>query len=67
MLFVQGSRDTFGTEAEIRPVVEACRRAQLHVVDGGDHSLKVRGRNAPAVEEVHAAVEDTIVTWVGQL
>lgn len=67
MLFVQGSRDTFGTEAELRPVVEACQRAQLHVVAGGDHSLKVRGKGAPSVDEVHASVQEAIVKWIDGL
>ena len=64
MLFVQGGRDTFGTEAEMRPVVEACPRAQLHVVAGGDHSLKMRGKDAPAPAQVHGDVQDAIVEWV---
>jgi hypothetical protein len=64
MLFVQGSRDTFGTEAEMRPVVEACPHAQLHVVAGGDHSLKMRGKDAPAPAQVHRDVQDAIVEWL---
>ncbi len=64
MLFVQGSRDTFGTEAELRPVVESCRRARLHVVEGGDHSLKIRGKGAPPHEEIYAQVMDVIAHFV---
>ena len=67
MLFVQGSRDTFGTETELRAVVEACQRAELHVVDGGDHSLKVRGKDAPSVDEVYASVQEAIVSWIDAL
>src|SRR5262249_11655296 len=41
MLFVQGSRDTFGTPGELKPVIDALApRATLHVVEGGDHSFK---------------------------
>ena len=64
MLFVQGSRDAFGTEAEMRPVVEACPRADLHVVAGGDHSLKIRGKDAPAPAQVYGEVQEAIVHWL---
>ena len=64
MLFVQGSRDTFGTEDEMRLVVEACPRAHLHVVAGGDHSLKTRGKDAPAPAQVYGGVQDAIVEWL---
>lgn len=63
-LFVQGSRDTFGTEDEVRSVVETLPNARLYVVKGGDHSLKVRGKSALSVEEVHTKVQDVIVDWV---
>lgn len=64
MLFVQGSRDAFGTPDELRPVLSDCRRAELHVVEGGDHSFRVRGKNAPAAEAVHTAVQEAIVDWI---
>ena len=66
MLFVQGSRDAFGTEAELRPVAEACHRAMLHVVKGGDHSLKVRGTDPSSQEQVLESVQDTIATWIAE-
>jgi predicted alpha/beta-hydrolase family hydrolase len=64
-LFVQGSRDTFGTADEIRALLPAMPRATLHEVPGGDHSFKVPGGSAaqtPAMEQVMAAV----VEWMGQ-
>jgi predicted alpha/beta-hydrolase family hydrolase len=40
MLFVQGSRDAFGTPAELAPIVERLpSRSRLFVIEGGDHSL----------------------------
>ncbi len=41
MLFVQGSRDAFGTPAELAPIVAplAERGTRLFVVEGGDHSF----------------------------
>ena len=43
MLFVQGSRDAFGTPDELQPIIAPLRPpAELYVVEGGDHSFKVR-------------------------
>ena len=67
MLFVQGSRDAFGTPDELRPVLAGCSAAELLVVDGGDHSFKVRGRDAPTEAQVHARVQDAIRGWIGGL
>lgn len=67
MLFVQGSRDAFGTPDELRPVLAGCSAAELFVVDGGDHSFKVRGRDAPTEAQVHARVQDAIRGWIGGL
>ena len=64
MLFVQGSRDTFGTPDELRPVLAGCAAAALFVVDGGDHSFKVRGKNAPPAAAIHATAQDAIVDWI---
>ena len=64
MLFVQGSRDAFGLPDELRPVIEGCSEATLHVVEGGDHSLKVRGAKAPTPDEGNAVVQDAIVRWI---
>ncbi len=64
MLFVQGSRDAFGSPDELRPVIEGCSQATLHVVEGGDHSLKVRRAKAPTPDEGYAVVQDAIVRWI---
>src|SRR3954468_2009886 len=41
MLFVQGSRDAFGTEDEIKAIIKKHRlAAELYVVTSGDHSFK---------------------------
>ncbi len=63
MLFVQGSRDAFGTPDELRPVLAGCDSAELFVVDGGDHSFKVRRKDAPEAE-IHATVQDAMVAWI---
>ena len=66
MLFVQGSRDTFGTPDELRPVLAGCAAAELFVVDGGDHSFKVKGKQVPTQAEIHSTMQDAIVAWCGR-
>ena len=63
MLFIQGSSDTFGKADEIRALLPSLQRAELHEVDGGDHSLKVKG-GAARQAAVTADVMDTVVTWM---
>jgi predicted alpha/beta-hydrolase family hydrolase len=63
MLFIQGSRDAFGTPEEMMPALAPVTPpATLHVVAGGDHSFKVsRGGDQAAV---YADAQRTIATWV---
>ena len=66
MLFVQGSNDTFGNEAEMRALEPFLQKAKLHIIATGDHSLKVKG----GAEAVDAAFEDAILTvdaWIRSL
>jgi predicted alpha/beta-hydrolase family hydrolase len=68
MLVVQGSRDTFGTPEELRPILKSLKApAELYVVEGGDHSFKVPKRGALPQAQVHAAVLDEIQGWLGRL
>ena len=67
MLFVQGSRDAFGRPDELRPVLADCADAELFVVEGGDHSFRVRGREAPSVEDVYTMVQDAIAGWMARV
>jgi uncharacterized protein len=67
MLFVQGSRDAFGTPEELRHVLRGLEAAaDLWVVEDGDHSFKVAQRSAMPQEEVDAFVLDAIVRWLDQ-
>lgn len=68
MLFVQGSRDTFGTPEELAPsLARLAGRYELHVVDGGDHSFKI-ARAAPAVQRTALeAVYERIAEWIRRL
>ena len=67
MLFVQGARDAFGTPAELGPVVETIGPlASIHVVAGGDHSLKL-ARKDPAQAAAYDDIQLTIVEWIGMI
>jgi predicted alpha/beta-hydrolase family hydrolase len=63
MLFVQGSRDTFGTAEEIRTLLPSLQRAALHEVSEGDHSFKVPAR-AGTADTVMSAVIEAVGEWV---
>jgi uncharacterized protein len=65
MLFVQGSRDTFGRPDELRSAVAGMKvSADLCVVDGGDHSFKVPKRAALPQDRVYDVVLEDIMRWL---
>jgi predicted alpha/beta-hydrolase family hydrolase len=64
MLFIQGSRDAFGTEEEIRAVIKRLKlNATLHAIAGGDHSLKIP-KSAGVQAEVYENTMDEISRWL---
>jgi uncharacterized protein len=67
MLFVQGTRDAFGTADEIRELLPRLPSASLHAIQGGDHSFKIGGRGAPTPRTVLAGILDEIARWTRQL
>jgi predicted alpha/beta-hydrolase family hydrolase len=68
MLFVQGSRDAFGTPEELAPVLTPLGpAATVHVVPGGDHSFKVPRRGPVAQAAVLEGIRDEIAGWVRRL
>lgn len=65
MLFVQGSRDPFGAPEELRSIIARLSApADLHIVEGGDHSFKVRKSAGVAQQHVYRTVQDRIATWL---
>jgi uncharacterized protein len=66
MLFVQGTRDPFGTPSELKPVLASLSPLPtLHHVEGGDHSFKIAGRDARTRQAaVYAEVQDAIAEWI---
>ncbi len=66
MLFVQGDRDEFGSSEEIRALLPALQRATLHVVPGGNHSLKVPARGPLSQDDVFRGVAQAIADWIAE-
>jgi hypothetical protein len=65
MLFVQGTRDPFGTPAELAPIVARCRAARVFTVEGADHSFEVLKRGGgPPREEVFRNILDEVARWL---
>ncbi len=65
MLFVQGSRDAFGTPEELRAVIKKLHLpATLSVIEGGDHSFKVLKSSPLTQEQVYEEAMDEIVRWL---
>ena len=64
MLFLHGSRDPFGTPEEMQALMSGLPRATLHLIDGGDHSLVVKRKDA--ADSVERAVA-TAADWMRRL
>jgi uncharacterized protein len=67
MLFVQGTRDTFGNPEELQAVLAPLPLAELYIVENGDHSFKVLKRAGVPQEAVHARIQDKIADWLRAL
>jgi predicted alpha/beta-hydrolase family hydrolase len=68
MLFVQGSRDAFGTPDELAPVLATLEApAELCVVEGGDHSFKVTRKAPLPQDEVYDSIFDAVGRWLRAL
>ena len=64
MLFLQGSRDAFGTPAQIAPIASGLQPpATLRVVEDGDHSFKMRRKDPAAQAGVYANIQQDIIAW----
>jgi predicted alpha/beta-hydrolase family hydrolase len=65
MLFVQGSRDTFGSPTELAPFVdELPAGGRIFAIEGGDHSLTPPKRGGESLPTIMARVADEIVRFV---
>jgi predicted alpha/beta-hydrolase family hydrolase len=65
MLFIQGSRDAFGTADELRATIKQHHlAARLHVIEGGDHSFKVPKSLGVPQEKVYEGIMEDIALWL---
>ena len=65
MLFLQGTRDPFGSPEEMKALAAALpKTATLELVDGGDHSLVVRTKQK---DERFNQLLDRASTWIFDL
>ena len=65
MLFVQGTRDAFGTPDELTPIVGALQPAPVvHVVEKGDHSFKLSRKDPVAQAQTYADVQRAILSFL---
>jgi predicted alpha/beta-hydrolase family hydrolase len=66
-LIIQGSRDPFGTPAELQRVLDRVRAdVSLHVVADGDHSLKPSRRGGSSVDHTYIELQDVIAGWIAR-
>lgn len=64
MLFIQGTRDPFGTPDELRVVIKRDKLpAMIYVIEGGDHSFKTPKSIGLTQQEVHEACMNEIKRW----
>lgn len=63
MRFVHGTRDPFGSTAELEDLVRGLERASLQTVPGGDHSLAAPRRTDPDGRALAVAL-DAAAAWM---
>ena len=63
LLFLHGSKDPFGTPDEMRTLTASLPSADVHLVEGGDHSLTRGKREDPAGLALDAAM-DVAAAWI---
>lgn len=64
MLFLQGSRDTLADLKLLKPLCHRIKRAELFVVEGGDHSFHVLKSAKKSDQEVLDEVVSKTVAWI---
>jgi predicted alpha/beta-hydrolase family hydrolase len=65
VLFVQGSRDGFGTPDELQPIfARMIPTPTMYEVIGGDHSFRLTGRDPMRQRAVYEDIQREIVRWM---
>ena len=63
MLFLHGTRDSFGSPEEMRDLAAGLPGATLEIIDGGDHSLVAPKRADPKGQSLERAM-DLAAAWI---
>jgi len=67
MLFLQGSRDALAELKWLKPLCAKIRkRAELYIVEGGDHSFHLLKSAKRSDDEALDAVVDKAASWIGK-
>ena len=64
MLFVQGTRDPFGTPLQLEPILSTLDRRRNPQVMGGDHSFALPRKWTGAEPQLFDAAARAIAEWV---
>ena len=64
VLFIQGTRDPLASRDLISTVAEKHPRAELHIINGADHSFRVPGRNE---SDVRAEIAKATADWLSSI
>ncbi|HEY1740773.1 MAG TPA: alpha/beta fold hydrolase [Acidimicrobiia bacterium] len=69
VLFVSGTRDSFGAPDELRDAARAIRgRVTWHWIETGDHSFRpLKKQTGMSTDDALAAATPDVVAWVGKL
>jgi len=64
MLFVQGTRDPFGSPDDIKPHLKNLRlKAKIYAIETGDHSFKVQKSAGLSQDQVYEKAMNEITEW----
>ena len=67
MLYIQGTKDPFGTPDELRAVIKKHHLdATLYLIEGGDHSFKVPKTSELTQQEVYESLLHKAVEWLSE-
>jgi predicted alpha/beta-hydrolase family hydrolase len=66
-LFVSGTRDDFGTPAELSEAVALVPMGRLHVLDGADHGYKVLKASGRSQQDVWEDALAAFLSFAGEL
>jgi uncharacterized protein len=67
-LLIQGTRDTFGTRAEVEPIFGALKtRVDYEFIEGGDHSFALPRSSGYTENDILDRVADRVAAWLTTL